>query len=217
MKSRWMLPAVAMTMAAVAAGCFSRQAYPEREFFGVDPGRPEAETNGAARNLVLRVQPARVASPFASQRFSYRTGEHQYESDYYNGFVDPPDRLLTASLAEWLSASGVCRAVIDGDSAARDDVELETNVVELYGDYRQPSRPRAVVAVRVFLLERQGASSRVLFTRRYDAAVPLPTSPPQDNGPAALADAFGLAWREILTQFTANLRQTNLPTQPAEK
>jgi len=202
-------------LAVFAAGCLSKQAYPRREFFAVDPGRPEpAPATGSAHDLVLRIGLVRVASPFASQRFVYRTGEPQYESDYYNGFVDGPDRLLTASLVEWMSSSGAFRAVIDGDSGARYDVEMETNVVELYGDYRQPSRPRAVVAVRVFVLERQGASSRVLFTRRYDATVEMPASPTHGD-PAALANAFGLAWRETLIQFTADIRQRSLTTQPA--
>jgi uncharacterized lipoprotein YmbA len=190
----------------MSAGCLARQAYPSGERFGVDPGVPAAVEASAFRDVVLRVEPVRVAPPFATRKFTYRTGEATYEADYYNGFIDTPDRLLTASLTEWLAASGACRAVIGADSAARDDVELETNVVEFYGDYRQPKRPYAVVTVRFFLLERHGPSSQVVLERRYTAAVPLETSPRTD-GPAALAKALGLAWREMLSQFTADLRQ----------
>ena len=191
-----------VAVSVVSAGCLSRQEYPAREFFGVDPGRPEAAAT--SRDVVLRVLPVRVASPFATQKFTYRIAADTYRTDYYYGYVDVPDRLLTAGLTEWLAAGGIARAVIDAASEAREDIVLETRVVELYGDYRDLKQPRAVLAVRFLLLNRQNNATQVLAEHRADITVPL-----QDNTPAALAKGLGEAWRRALTEFTARFLRTD--------
>jgi len=197
----WHIAMAWIVIAAVTTGCVPSQEYPAREFFGVDPGRPEPAA--ASRDVVLRVSPVRVASPFATQKFTYRSDADAYQTDYYYGFVDSPDRLLTASLTEWLASGGVCRAVIDIGSEAQEDIRLETSVVELYGDYRDPKQPRAVLAVRFLLLQRQRHATRVLSEHRSDIAIPLP-----DNTPATLARGLGQAWRTALTELSTELGRT---------
>jgi len=204
MKTPWIMAAC---LAVVAAGCVPSQDYPSRQTFGINPGAPEAVEK--TQDFVLRVLPVRVAAPFATQKFTYRIGEDQYETDYYNGFVDTPDRLLTASLTEWLAAAGVFRAVIGPDSEASADFELETNVVELYGDYTRPGltiQPYAMAKVRFTVLQRQNNATRMLFG--FSTARPVFL---QDDKPATLARGLGESWGHALTFLTQQLSGATFP------
>jgi len=213
MYTQWI---AAACLVAMTTACVPSQDYPNRQTFGINPGTPEV--TGAwkgedgkfhawpTHDLVLRVLPVRVASPFATQKFTYRVGEDTYETDYYNGFADAPDRLLTASLTQWLRNSLVFQTVIDQDSTASANFELETNIVELYGAYRMPNQPScAMLSVRFILLERQGSATRVLSEFGSAQTVSL-----KNDKPAALARGLGESWGKALTYLTDQLRQETL-------
>ncbi len=124
-----------VTFAALlgAAGCTSlTQPYPQKNLYTLSAGQPVQV--GGPRRLTLRVQPVRIATPYNSRTFVYKSGPNAYTIDYYNGFLTDPDRLLTGELISWLETSGPF-AIVLGSSGADYDLSLETNVTALYGDY----------------------------------------------------------------------------------
>jgi len=201
-----------VALVTMLAGCDLAKAYPQREFFAFEPGAAPAAT-GQPMDIIVRVNAVHIAAPYDTRKFTYRTSADAFDTDYYNGFVDVPDRLLAGGMVEWLSASKVFRVTVGPESNVQSDLQVETNVVEMYGDYRDKKAPKAVISARVFLLNQEGVATQVLFERKYDAVVPV-------KGPKAadLAAGFGQAWREILLHASADLAKVKLPatvtTQP---
>jgi len=176
-----------------------------------EPSRPRARALRARRGAGSPRLPAPEApSPpggAGSRREPVRRGllrvpdgELRYETDYYRGFVAGPDRLLTGEAVRYLAEARVADSVvevrIDADGAA----ELDASVLELYGDYRDASRPRAVVRARFLLLEDTAEATHVTADWTLGAEVPLP-------GPGApeLARGLGAAWGSVLAQLAEKL------------
>jgi cholesterol transport system auxiliary component len=207
--------AVAVVAAAVctlAASCgMLSQPAPEKALFAIDPGEPPAAVASSAPRskasttmpggAVLRVRRLRVASPYDGQEFVYRIKGDEFRSDYYNGFIAAPDQLLTGSLVAWVLRAGIFESVVDMSSGIPARYVLEGDVTALYGDYTDKAAPKAVMTVRVFLLDDADAGLRIIFQKEYNAAVPI------DPGSAeSLTKGLSHAFRQILEQMTADLR-----------
>ena len=105
----------------------------------------------------------RIAKPFDATGFVYKVAESRFTTDYYNGFIAEPDRLLTGELVNWLAASGEFGSVVEESSAADYRLTLESNVTELYGDYTNKTAPQAVMELKVFVIDDVPSPSRVIF------------------------------------------------------
>jgi hypothetical protein len=102
----------------------------------------------------------------------YRADELRYESDYYNRFLAPPERMLTDALRNWLLQARVGEVREPGAPLAA-DLLVQARLTELYADYRDVERPRAVVAMVMVLIKRDPAGNRQLFEKTYRRAVPM--------------------------------------------
>ena len=99
---------------ALESGCASK-AFPDKALFVIDPGQPP-RTYQQVSPATLQVCQVRVASPADAQTFVYKRGGSRYENDYYNGFITPPEQLLTGTLIDWAGRSGLFAAVVDSGS-----------------------------------------------------------------------------------------------------
>ena len=64
--------------------------------------------------------------------------------------------------------------MVEPGSALRPDTLVEVSVDQLYGDFRKPSAPAAVIALRVVCLDApNGSASRILLDKAYSERVPL--------------------------------------------
>jgi uncharacterized lipoprotein YmbA len=212
MKPVFRLPALlgAILACALMSGCGLETPYPDKEYFAIDPGpstgRPAMTKAAEANNgMVLQVQRLRVASPFDGSTFVYKTGPAQYRSDYYNGFITPTPIMLTGKLIEWLSSTGLYSSVVDTSNSADHHYVLEGNVTELCGDYTE-AVPKAVIAAKFFLLDDSSGETDIVFEKAYRQAAALTA-----NTPAALAAAWGQAYRVILEELAADLSHTKQP------
>jgi len=188
---------------------------PEKALFAIDPGDPPAAGNSQTSSLklpttmraetVLRVRLLRVASPYNGQAFVYKTTGNEFRTDYYNGFIAAPDQLLTGSLIAWLLRAGPFDSVVDVASGIPARYVLEGNVTALYGDYSDKAIPKAVMVVRIFLLDDHDANLRIMFEKQYSA-----TSAIERGNVNSLVKGWGIAFRQILEQMTADLRDLPL-------
>jgi cholesterol transport system auxiliary component len=166
----------------------------------------EAVRGGPARtgagDAILRVRDVRVAPAFEGRGFVYRTSEFGYSSDFYHEFFIAPRAQFSEQTRRWLGASGLFRIVIDPASKMDATQTIEGNVSELYGDFRDPSAPKAVLAVEFFLSNDQPAASAVVFHKAYRREVPL-----DNRAPESLAKGWGKALEQILTALEQDLSQ----------
>lgn len=189
-----------------SGGCagFLKQPPVAKGYFAIDPGQPEAASIAKATTSrpdpqVLRVRTLRLSPPYDGVAFVYRTGPSQFDTDYYNNFVAPPASLLTGALVQWLARAGPM-TVCDTASDLRANLTLEGNITSLYID-STTTPPRAVVAGRFFLTRDRNGDAQLLFEKAYDAAVPVPA-----RSPAGFVDAWSKAYRQILAELSADLR-----------
>lgn len=184
-----------LLLLAMAAGCvkFERPS-PQRDSFVLEVSRPDPP--GPASAVMLQVRRLKVSPRFAGTGFVYRTGELQYEADFYNRFLTPPGSLLTEELRRWLAAAGLS----EPSGPATVDLVVEGEVPALYGDFR--GRAQAVLEIRFQVLDARTARGELLLDRSYRQTVPL-----AQNAPGALVQGFNEALRRILVAFEADLQQ----------
>lgn len=205
---------VAATCVFAASCSLLTRPAPERMLFAIDPGEPPqaalshaSSENGATatpEREVLRVRRLRVASPYDGNGFVYRTHDDQFRTDYYNGFIAAPAELLTTELIGWLSRAGPFEAVVDAASAVPARYVLEGNVTALYGDYADQAAPRAVLAIRIFVLD-QLAKAQIVFQKEYQATAPITS-----GSATSLVKGWSSAFRSALEQIAADLTARHL-------
>src|SRR6185312_4029638 len=102
-------------------------------------------------------------------------GPQQFATDYYNGFIAPPDRLLTAQLMEWLSESGAVRYAVGAGSTLESSANLESQLTALYADHTNST---AVLELRVLLVGDAAGATPVLLEKVYHESEALPVQTP---------------------------------------
>jgi hypothetical protein len=142
----------------------------------------------------------------AGTSFVYRTGDQTFESDFYNVFWTPPAAMVANTTGKWLRASGLFSAVVDAGSLTPRSYALEGAVAELYGDYRNPGKPAAVMELRFALEDVQRNEPRILFQKDYSLSRPIATATP-----SALAAGWNQILGEILAALQTDLRATLRP------
>lgn len=189
----WLVLAVALIIPA----CSLRQPAIKTEEYDFDVPAARA-LNSDGRSLA--VLPF-TASPAASgQMFLYRADRLRYESDFYNRFLAPPERLLTDALRKWLlqSRTGQVR-----EPGAPLDAELivQPRLNELYADYRDVEKPRAVMSVIVVLIRREPTGNRQIFERTYRREVPM-----KNVSPAAAVKGWSDGAAVVFAEVARDIR-----------
>ena len=219
-RARWSSVLVA-SFAATFASCFgTSRAYPEKHYFAFDvandhPHRqpasdqpdgetavdhPEREPRHAA---TLRVERVRVAPRYQGRGLLYRTGDAEYQSDFYNEFLIPPAALLGEEVRRALSEAALFSHVVEAGSGIDPDVRLETAVNELCGDFRDADRPLAVIEVEFFLV--RGDAEGVLLSRRMRRETPLSGASSNE-----LVSGWNRGLGEILVELVRDLDGADL-------
>ena len=189
-------------------GCGMSRPYPQKALFAIDPGQPTKLSRPVSPCIVL-VQGVHVASPFDAQTFFYKRAGLQYEMDYYNGFIAPPEQLLGGSLRAWLSQSGLFTAVVGPGGRLNPQYVLEGNVTELCGDYSDAKAPKARMAVSFFFVDIRPVDGQIVFQKSYQATAPI-----SGAGPDAIAAALNAAYKTILVELTDDLARVDYAPAP---
>lgn len=186
--------------AMLITGCGAKSY--EKQQFLLDARRAPSTTVNSQKNVV-EVRRFTIDPAFSAKGLTYRKGEFEYESDFYNEFLITPDAMVTEKVRNWLSQSGLARRVLDPGSYVGPNYVLEGNVISLYGDFRAKSSPKAVMEIRVFLLEMQtGADPAIVFGKTYESSVGI-----ESEGPNSLVGAFNLCLVEILGDLEKDLAE----------
>lgn len=197
MRRRTVLLAAALSAFALA-GCGLTRPAVEIHTYLVVAGAPQG--NKAASPLRIRVTPFDIAPQYEGKPLIYRFSDARFEADFYNEFLVSPRLMLQQQTAEWLRAAGH-----DASTAARGNAyRLRAKVIRMYGDFRQPQQPRAVLDV-VFVLDAPDGGSTVL-EREYAVSTPI-----ADRSADSVARGLGEALGQVLTQLHTDLQAVGQP------
>lgn len=208
---RAFLGAIAGTvLATTGAGCRLRSAaLPRRTFLLQVP--PVGDRRVAGGSGVLQVRPLRVASAFDSRAFIIRRGDSEYTADAYHAFLLSPGPMIAEVLAEWVRGLGLFATVISGGSQVTPTHALEGEWLELYGDYRNPARPLAVLGGQFRMLHPLTVpATRPLWQREVRREIQIPRPGPDElvqGWNQALAEVF----RGLEPELSPRLPDRNLP------
>lgn len=194
---RFLAATVALGAAAAVSSCSLRQPAVMTDNFAFDIPAPSPGERGERS---IAVMPFMAAPQASSQMFLYRADESRYEIDYYNRFLAPPSQILGGQLRKWLMLSRAGEVRQPG-SPLDADLVVQPRLVSLYADYRDTSKPRAVVAVIIVLVQRDSSGDRQLFERVYRREIPM-----REVSPSAAVEGWSLALAGIFGQFTRDLR-----------
>ena len=190
---------------ALCAACVGiEKSYPDKRYFVLEAPANLSPSNPSA-NETLQVSNIRVSPRYADKSFVYRTSEAGYESDFYNQFLVSPASLITEEVRKGLTESQVFKYVISASNQSQPSYVLEGTVNALYGDFRNPNSPRAVLEMEFFLTSEIPGKPGILMQKRYAKSLPL-----TGRTPEALIKGWNEALEEILTPLAADLKAAAL-------
>ena len=191
---------IGLTAAVFAfSGCGSTITYDKTQYV-LDPGRTDAPVT-VASEAVLEVRRFMIDSAFSGKNLIYRTGELEYETDFYHEFLVSPAAMIREATRNWLAQSNRFTRVVDAGGYVEPTYTLEANITALYGDVRDKDAPKAVMELRVFLLKVEGSRDpRVLHSRVYSATREASTADPD-----GLVSGFNACLQTILSDLEKDL------------
>jgi len=183
--------------AAVVTGCETGPSWKRQSFAFSLPADPPT-TNASDR--VVALSRVSISPTFQSRSFTYRTGDNSYEQDPYAGFLIPPERAVAESIRASMRTSGVFGRVVEPGSGIMPTVIVEASINELYGDFRQASRPVGTMGIHIMCYEVQDGEPRHIVFDKYclqETALARKT-------PGALMAAWDEDLREIMNQINSD-------------
>lgn len=202
--SRWLIQRGALLLMIFLIGCVSlEKSYPDRRYFALElvPGKSPNSTS----DRILSVASLRISSRYADRSFVYRTSTAAYEADFYNQFLTAPDSMISEELRRGLAGSELFKYVVGPSNPLQPNYVLEGSINALYGDFRDPSRPAAVLEIEFFLYNQDAGASGVSLQKRYEKSVPL-----SEKSPEALIKGWDQALADIVAALQADLKAVNL-------
>jgi len=163
-----------------------------------------------SKDVILTVRPFSLSPGYHSKELTYRTGDFQYESDFYNRFITDAGRQIAEQTRRWLSDSGLFAHVVPPGSTMNATHLLEGNITRLYGDFRDKTNPQAVVEITFYLLDIKNRNPKILFHQTFHVTTAVP-----ENKVEFLIEAYNAGLSKILEQFEVKLAQS-LPSLAAE-
>ncbi|MEZ5965137.1 MAG: hypothetical protein R3F56_14985 [Planctomycetota bacterium] len=157
---RTTLTATHLSAPHVVLGCLlltacvslERPAADKRRFL-LAAARPER--NEPAADGVLSIPNFHVLAAWAGPGITRRHADGTVSVDFDAEFFVPPGLALAEIARTWLGDAGVCRAVTADDSHLPPTHWLEGDVLELCVDERRAGAPVAVLAIDLFLVDRE--------------------------------------------------------------
>lgn len=195
---------------AAVAGCgniFSKP-YPEKVRYAFAVPTP-AETRPAGTLQPLRIAMIKANPPYDGLSLVYKTGPATFAFDYYKTFIAQPDSLLTGEVESYLSRCGLFSSVSLG-AMTNARYYLESDLVQLYGDFVKNSPPAAVISIRFFLIDDENAIAKVLLQKTYRHSEPIPKASAEELV-AGWNKALGVIMGELASDIKTATYEAQAP------
>lgn len=190
-----------LLLMALSVGCPSvDRPYPERTFFLFEVSSPAQVAT--VQGTSVDINRFSISPRSEGREFIYRTTDLEYKSDFYNQFFRPPHNIITEVARQWINESELFEDVLTPVSQAIADYQIEGNIIDLYGDYRNEASAEAVLSIQLFLikLSEDGSDPEILLSKTYSSTKPIGIASPQN-----LMNGWNSALEEILSEFLSDL------------
>ena len=198
--SKFSVCLIGLAVTIIVGGC-AQTVGPKRHYI-LEAARQD-EAAGTQTSVVLEVHRFTIDAAFADKSLVYRRDELVYESDYYHEFLVAPAVMITERARLWLARSGLFARVLTPGSRLEPSHTLEGNIIQLCGDFSDPSAAKAVLEVHCFLLANENADETIVFGKVYGASIPLETRTAD-----ALVEALDRCLIQILERLEEDLQQS---------
>ena len=196
-----------VVLAVMQVGCGLEGEYLAKRQFAIDPDAgPASDVTQEPTGEALRIRPFRVAGQYAGSSLVYRRGDFEFDRDFYNLFVVPPDDMITNACAEWLLHTGLFTAITGGPTEIRARYILEGFVPSLYADLRDPDNPLVVLEIQFFLLDNEAGGPTLIL--QHTALVETEIEGTQ---PEQIVAGWNASMAEAMTQFVNRLDELDEP------
>lgn len=186
-------PLILMAMVGIlvlVTGCFSFQRHiSEKKLYSLGTKIVPVFASVPGPLPTLLVKEFDMAPMYTANSFVYRRDEFQFETDYFNEFIIPPQRMVTAAVKQALFDARVFSPTFPDRPA---DHRLQGRINRLYGDFRQPGHPLAVMEISLVLDE----TGEKTFSK--ETAI-------RESTPQALVGGWNRLLDEIIQEFVNSL------------
>lgn len=180
---------VGLLLTSILLGACAFGPTPEPKSFLLNPG-PAPGMAAMRADVSASVSFVDVGVPFSSDGFAYQISPERWEIDPYNKFLVSPAEMFTGILRTWLRESGLYRSVALPDEGGGQAFVIDCDVTEFYGDFQDPSSPKAVLKMDVQVFKRTSQGPELVLRRTFEQSIPF-----QERRPQALVDAWSEALR----------------------
>jgi len=139
-----------------------------KSYFDLAVTLPASGQHKICKDERILVKQLDINPTFDSHSFVYRLGENEYVMDYYSEFVNSPARLITEKIEESICDSSHFTSVQTGVKQYS-GFRLSGKITRLYGDFQDPSRPRAVIEIQMTLEKGNGTDFTTISSKTYIA------------------------------------------------
>lgn len=187
--------------AVLYSGCVTlERSYPEKRYFMIEASEGKHATDRGTS--VLSVPNLYISPRYADRNFIYRTSETEYEADFYNQFLSAPATMISEEVRQTLASAAPFKFVVGSTNSLIPNYVLEGSINVLYGDFRNPAAPAAVMEIEFFLHNENPGNPGMVLQKRYRESVPL-----KETSPEALVRGWSEALEGIIDVFVADLRE----------
>ena len=194
----------ALLLSLFCFGCVSlERSYPEKRYFVIEV--KDAKSGNTGDGQILSLSNLQISPRYADRGFIYRTSDAEYEADFYNQFLSSPAVMITEETRKALAALSKFKFVVGPASPLTANYVLEGSINALYGDFRKPSAPAAVLEIEFFLHNENPGNPGIVLQKRYLKSVPL-----NERSPEALVRGWSEALEAVVALFVADLGDRKL-------
>ncbi len=177
---------------SMVVGCVSAKYIERKQYLLVVNSPVNKSTIGKTR---VFINPVKVITPFDRLDFLYRVSNTRYLVDYYHVFMVNPATQIRDLFNNYLRAD----ASISADQPLH---TLQLELSELYADYRDNLRPKAVVKIRAIVVDEANRVKKILFDKSYNSRLLL-----SQKNTDALLDSWSKGLESIFRQLVIDINR----------
>jgi cholesterol transport system auxiliary component len=154
---------------------------------------------------VLKVRDMEVSTGLDIREMIHRLGDDSWETDFYNVHLIEPAAVLTTSTYRWLRDAGLFEHVTAMSSTLEATHLMESALVTMHGDYRDPAKGLAILEIQFVVLRIASEPMEIVLDRTYRKEVPVASKEAK-----ALVDGWSLGLGEMLRELEEDLAAAGL-------